>query len=102
MLITSNPDAEKKEILFSQALNISSPAPFTEFMVEINRPPIFCDQCPKLALAKLDGAPLCSTCLIRKIDGAPQLIEKIEPFLIEGFGRGSAHNELDSEIPASF
>ena len=29
--------------------------------------PIFCDCCPTLAFAILDGAPLCEACLLEKV-----------------------------------
>jgi len=33
-----------------------------------NELPIFCDNCPRLALAELDAAPLCDKCLMQAID----------------------------------
>ncbi len=33
-------------------------------MNAINQPPIFCDNCSTLALAELEGAPLCEHCLL--------------------------------------
>lgn len=46
--------------------------------------PIFCDHCSLLALAELDGAPLCAECLldeIKKTDD-PKLLLKIHPLLV--------------------
>ncbi|MDD5306425.1 MAG: hypothetical protein PHU25_03810 [Deltaproteobacteria bacterium] len=32
-------------------------------------PPIFCDECPKLAMAVLDHARLCADCLLAAVRG---------------------------------
>ena len=32
-------------------------------MSRLRRPPVFCDNCANMALAELDGAPLCFECL---------------------------------------
>ena len=49
-------------------------------MKEASHPPIFCDQCATLALAMLDGAPLCAKCLMAEVEckDAP-LVNRIEP-----------------------
>ena len=39
--------------------------------------PIFCDNCPTLAFAILDGAPLCETCLMKAVEHDADL--RIEP-----------------------
>ena len=39
-------------------------------------PPLFCEQCPNLALVMLDGSPLCRNCTLTAVEGrAPQWIE---------------------------
>lgn len=32
-------------------------------------PPVFCEQCPNLALALLDGSPLCRKCTLAAVEG---------------------------------
>lgn len=39
--------------------------------------PIFCDNCPTLAFAILDGAPLCEACLMKAVKNNTNL--HIEP-----------------------
>ncbi len=49
---------------------------------EIGRkPPIYCDNGPTLALAELDGAPLCAECLIRaiRVNDGRRSVAKISP-----------------------
>jgi hypothetical protein len=43
--------------------------------------PIFCDNCPALAMAELDTAPLCEKCLLRAVNRSTDLeiAERIEP-----------------------
>ena len=42
--------------------------------------PIFCDRCPTLAFAILDGAPLCEACLLEQVTLAgPKAPPNIEP-----------------------
>ena len=39
-------------------------------------PPVFCEQCPNLALVLLDGSALCRTCTLSAVEGrAPDWIE---------------------------
>jgi hypothetical protein len=33
------------------------------------KPPIFCDHCATLAVAELDGAPLCTDCILVELAG---------------------------------
>jgi hypothetical protein len=51
----------------------------------VSHPPIFCDDCASLALAKLDSAPLCASCLYKalKRNAGLGIIEKIEPLEFE-------------------
>ena len=51
--------------------------------------PIFCDNCPELALALLDGAPLCDRCLKRVVlnDSSLGSMEKIEPLRFSSSGQ---------------
>lgn len=55
-------------------------------IIEHQHSPIFCDNCSLLALASLDGAPLCIDCLqeelIKRND--PRLVDKICPLLPSG------------------
>jgi hypothetical protein len=40
-------------------------------------PPVFCEQCPNLALAVLDESPLCRNCTLAAVEGrAPRWIEE--------------------------
>ena len=43
--------------------------------------PIFCDRCPTLAFAVLDGSPLCESCLMEQVGqrGASLAAMNIEP-----------------------
>ncbi|MDJ0765151.1 MAG: hypothetical protein QNJ97_19380 [Myxococcota bacterium] len=43
--------------------------------------PVFCDNCPTLALAELDDAPLCESCLLNALKGSedPNILRKIAP-----------------------
>jgi hypothetical protein len=46
-----------------------------------NTPPVFCDECSSLALAELDGAPLCLACILAALEreAEPALAGRIEP-----------------------
>lgn len=44
-------------------------------MSEPRRPPVFCDHCANLAVAELDSAPLCTTCLLREIGASGARLE---------------------------
>jgi len=46
-----------------------------------SKPPVFCDQCPLLALALLDGAPVCTECLAAALasEGIDALAGRVEP-----------------------
>ena len=48
-------------------------------------PPVFCDQCPLLALALLDGDPICGECLLAAVarGGAAALDGRIEPLPLQ-------------------
>jgi hypothetical protein len=50
-------------------------------MDTINEPPIFCDNCPTLALAELDAAPLCDACLLEAVRSSDddRIADKIAP-----------------------
>ena len=52
-------------------------------MERLKELPIFCDRCPTLAFAVLDGAPLCEACLLEqvKIAGPAASRLKIEPLV---------------------
>ncbi|MCP4604535.1 MAG: hypothetical protein GY847_29105 [Proteobacteria bacterium] len=54
-------------------------------MDTINQIPIFCDNCSSLALAELDGAPLCEHCLLEAVQQSKdlQLIRKITPLCFQ-------------------
>lgn len=51
-------------------------------------PPIFCDNCSSLAVAELDGAPLCIKCLLETLKkGEYNIIsEHIAPLETKPFG----------------
>ena len=44
-------------------------------------PPVFCDNCPLLALAEFEGAVLCTKCLLAEIESRrdPGLIDQVKP-----------------------
>ena len=46
-------------------------------MDKLKELPIFCDNCPTLAFAILDGAPLCEACLMAAVKHGE--MSKIEP-----------------------
>lgn len=50
-------------------------------MDTLKKLPIFCDKCPTLAFAILDGAPLCEACLLKQIKKTDDkaVFLKIEP-----------------------
>ena len=50
-------------------------------MEPLKKLPIFCDCCPTLAFAVLDGAPLCESCLLKRVSahGAYDSKLNIEP-----------------------
>ena len=55
-------------------------------MNELYQMPIFCDNCSSLALASLDGAPLCAACLeaaIDQLDDSAVSRARIEPLAFE-------------------
>lgn len=65
-------------------------------------PPVFCEQCPNLALVVLDEAPLCRNCTLSAVEGRPpgwieshtrplELIPLAEP--IRG-GEGDSSDEV--------
>lgn len=46
--------------------------------------PVFCDKCALLALAQLDGAPLCADCLLSQVErSSGDAIERIGPLELE-------------------
>lgn len=46
--------------------------------------PVFCDKCALLALAQLDGAPLCADCLLSQVERlSSDAIERIGPLELE-------------------
>jgi hypothetical protein len=46
--------------------------------------PIFCGRCRVLALAKLEGVPLCPSCLMTavKASGDPHVVNRIRPLFV--------------------
>lgn len=54
-------------------------------MNTFNKPPVFCDNCSKFALAMLDGAPLCEKCMKTALGQSkdPKYVNNIQPFCFE-------------------
>lgn len=48
-------------------------------------PPIFCNHCPLLALALLDGEPVCAECLAAEVahEGVEALCVRVEPLRLK-------------------
>lgn len=63
-------------------------------MNDFEYPPVFCDNCSTLALAKLENAPLCEECLIKSVMSAQQddITEKITPLFF-----GSAPSAINHQ-----
>lgn len=59
-------------------------------------PPVFCDHCPRLALAFYEEAPLCVACLHRAIkqQRSYDLAGKIRPVVIHAKRSKTAHKDL--------
>jgi hypothetical protein len=70
-------------------------------MLTMSYPPIYCDECATLALATLDGAPLCAKCLLEVVqNGDPAVIGHIEPLAFDTTSF-TALNTRESSVPAS-
>ena len=75
--------------------------PFWGIMFTMSYPPIYCDECATLALATLDGAPLCSKCLLEVVhNGDPAIIGRIEPLAFDTTSF-TALTGRDTTAPAS-
>jgi hypothetical protein len=48
-------------------------------------PPIFCEQCPDLAMAVVDGSPLCLRCTKAELEGRPEawIARHARPLLVQ-------------------
>lgn len=64
------------------------------------KPPVFCDNCPLLALAEFEGALLCTDCLMAAIEsrGDPDLMEKVKPLCIARSPAAEDSFEPDTDI----
>jgi len=53
--------------------------------VQYGIPPIFCEQCPDLAMAVVDGSALCLHCMMTEIEGRPEgwIAEHAKPLLVQ-------------------
>ena len=53
--------------------------------VHYGAPPIFCEQCPDLAMAVVDGSTLCLRCMMAELAGRPDgwIAEHAEPLLVQ-------------------
>ena len=48
-------------------------------------PPIFCEQCPDLAMAVVDGSTLCLRCMMAELKGRAEgwIAEHAKPLLVQ-------------------
>jgi hypothetical protein len=51
--------------------------------------PVFCDDCNCLAVAILDGAPLCMKCLTAALHNHSEATPGIRPLLVRGYQRAA-------------
>lgn len=70
--------------------------------IMMNLPPIFCDNCSCLALAELDDAPLCGSCLINALPkGATVEGIRVAPLQFWNASSGIAHHPDSNSFEAA-
>jgi hypothetical protein len=52
--------------------------------IQYGPPPIFCEQCPDLAMAVVDDSALCLRCMMAELEGRPEawIAEHTRPLLV--------------------